>query len=95
VPRSHEFQFPGARQTLLRSQKGGPRLKTAAVASLQRRRCLPAAASCSFFLHAISLSVRFMPRTAIVAFDAGVEELRRRRLVEIADAQHFPHMSTR
>jgi hypothetical protein len=36
-----------------------------------------------------------MPRTAIVAFDAGVEEFRRRRLVEMADAQHFPHTSTR
>jgi len=45
-----------------------------------------------------------MPRIAIGAFgrdsahkllDAGVGEFRRRRLVEIADAQHFPRMPTR
>jgi hypothetical protein len=44
-----------------------------------------------------------MLRIAISAFrrddarkllDAGVEELRRRRLVEIADAQHFPRVPT-
>ena len=69
-----EFQIPGRTANAARSQKSGPRLKTAAVASLQSRRCLPAAASCSFFLHAISLSMRFMPRTAIVAVDADVEE---------------------
>jgi hypothetical protein len=32
---------------------------------------------------------------AVAAVGGGfVEELRRRRLVEIADAQHFPHMPT-
>jgi hypothetical protein len=60
--------------------------------------------SSSLSRRAICLSIRFMPRIAIGAFDAmirgkrldiGVEELRRHRLVEIANAQRFPRMPTR
>jgi hypothetical protein len=42
VPRPDEFQFSDVREMLLRSRKTRPRLNAVAVASLQRRRYLPA-----------------------------------------------------
>jgi hypothetical protein len=59
-----------------------------------------AAAASSSLLRAISLSVlhathRVRRNDARKLLDAGVEELRWRRLVEIADARHFPRMPTR
>lgn len=71
-----------------------------AVQALAVRR---SAAASSSLLRAISLNVlhavhrdRCLRRDDARKFlDAGVEELRRRRLIEIADARHFPRMPTR
>jgi hypothetical protein len=71
-----------------------------AVQALAVRR---SAAASSSLLRAISLSVLHAAHRdqcvrrddARKLLDAGVEELRWRRLVEIADAQHFPRVPTR
>ena len=103
VPWSHdEFQFSGARQTLLRSRKGGRSLLCkggAAFPHFVAVQALTVAAVGGGFvellardlveraLHAAHRDRRVRRDDARKLLDVGIDELRRHRLVEIADAQ--------